>query len=39
MSSTYYMKNINNDKMRRDMVVGKVAAHLCVNTNYQRLEI
>ena len=24
------MKKINNDKRRRDMVVGKVAAHLCL---------
>ena len=33
-------KKINNDKRRRDMVVRKVMAHLCLaNTNYQRLEI
>ena len=24
------MKKFNNDKKRRDMVVGKVAAHLCL---------
>jgi hypothetical protein len=29
MSNTNYMKKINNDKRRRDMVVGKVMAHLC----------
>jgi hypothetical protein len=29
MSNTNYMKKINNDK-RRDMVVGKVVAHLCL---------
>ena len=40
MSNTNYMKKeINNDKWRRDMVVGKVAAPLCLNTNYQRIEI
>ena len=40
MSNTNYMKKkINNDKWRRDMVVGKVAAHLCLKTNYQRNEI
>jgi hypothetical protein len=34
-------KKINNDKRRRDMVVGKVVAiHLCLTrTNYQRIEI
>jgi hypothetical protein len=30
MSNTIYMKKFNNDKMRRDMVVGKVVAHLCL---------
>ena len=30
MSNTNYMKKINNDKRRRDMVVGKVVAHLCL---------
>ena len=32
------MEKINNDKMRMDMVVGKVAAHMS-NTNYQRIQI
>ena len=33
MSSTNYMKKkINNDKWRRDMVVGKVAEPLCLYT-------
>jgi hypothetical protein len=31
-------KKINNDKRRRDMVIGKVVAHLS-NTNYQRIKI
>jgi hypothetical protein len=31
MSNTNYMKKINNDKRRRDMVVGKVVAHLCLS--------
>ena len=26
-------KKINNDKRRRDMVVGKVVAHLCLTLN------
>jgi rRNA maturation protein Rpf1 len=30
MSNTNYMEKINNVKMRRDMVVGKVVAHLCL---------
>jgi hypothetical protein len=31
MSNANYMKkNINNDKWRRDMVVGKVVTHLCL---------
>ena len=30
MSNTNYMKKINNDKRRRDMIVGKVVAHLCL---------
>jgi hypothetical protein len=30
MSNTIYMQKFNNDKMRRDMVVGKVVAHLCL---------
>ena len=31
MSKTNYMeKQIDNDKMRRDMIVGKVAAHLFI---------
>ena len=40
MSNTNYTKKeIDNDKWRKDMVVGKVAALLCLNTNYQRIEI
>jgi hypothetical protein len=31
--------NSNNDKRRRDMVVGKVVAHLCLPLIYQRIEI
>ena len=31
MTNTKYMKKkINNDRRRRDLVVGKVAAHLCL---------
>jgi hypothetical protein len=30
MSNTNYMKKSNNCKRRRDMVVGKVVAHLCL---------
>jgi hypothetical protein len=31
MSNPNYMKKkINNDKRRRDMIVGKVVAHLCL---------
>ena len=30
MSNTNYMKKINNDEWRKDMVVGKVVAHLCL---------
>ena len=31
MSNTNYMrKKSNNDKMRRDMEVGKVVAHICL---------
>jgi rRNA maturation protein Rpf1 len=30
MSNTNYMEKIYNVKMRRDMVVGKVVAHLCL---------
>ena len=39
MSNTDYMKKKNNDKRGKDMVVGKVAVHLCLNTNYQRIKI
>jgi hypothetical protein len=37
MSNTNYMKKINNDK-RRDMVVGKAAAHLCLTLNIFELK-
>jgi hypothetical protein len=33
------MKNkINNDKRRRDMVVGKVVAHLCLTLTIKELK-
>ena len=38
MSNTNYMEKINNDKRRRDMVVGKVAAHLCLTLNIKELK-
>jgi hypothetical protein len=38
MSNTNYMKKqINNDK-RRDMVLGKAAAHLCLTLNIFELK-
>jgi hypothetical protein len=40
MSNTNYMKKkINNDKRRRDMVVGNVVVHLCLTLIIQRIEI
>ena len=33
------MKKINYDKRRRDMVVGKVAAHLCLTLIIKELKI
>jgi hypothetical protein len=39
MSNTNYMKkNINNDKRRRDMVVGKVMAYLCLTLIIKELK-
>ena len=38
MSNTNYMKKINNDKRRRDMVVGKVVAHLCLTLIIEELK-
>ena len=39
MSNTNYMNGkINNDKWRRDMVVGKVAAHLCLTLINEELK-
>ena len=38
MSNTFYIKKINNDKRRRDMVVGKVAAHLCLTLIIKELK-
>ena len=39
MSNTNYMKKeINNDKRRRDMVVGKVVAHLCLTLIIKELK-
>jgi len=32
-------KKINNDKRRRDMVVGKVVAHCMSNTNYMKKKL
>ena len=32
------MKNNKNDKRRRDMVVGKVAAHLCLTLIIKELK-
>jgi hypothetical protein len=32
-------KKINNDKRRRDMVVGKVVAHLCLTLIIKKIEI
>ena len=29
-NTNYIYKKINNDKRRRDLVVGKVVAHLCL---------
>ena len=31
-------KKINNDKRRRDMVVGKVVAHFCLTLNIKELK-
>jgi hypothetical protein len=31
-------KKINNDKRRRDMVVGKVVAHLCLTLIIKKLK-
>jgi hypothetical protein len=38
MSNIDYMKKINNDKRRRDMVVGKVSAHLCLRLIIKELK-
>jgi hypothetical protein len=38
MSKTNYMKKNNNDKRRRDMVVGKAAAHLCLTLIIKELK-
>ena len=32
------MKRINNDKSKRDMVVGKVTAHLCLTLIINELK-
>jgi hypothetical protein len=37
MSNTNYMKK-KNDKMRRDMVLGKVVAHLCLTLIIKELK-
>jgi hypothetical protein len=36
--SKYMKKIINNDKRRRDMVVGKVVAHLCLTLIIKELR-
>ena len=38
MSNTNYMKQINNDKRRRDLVVGKVVVHLCLTLIIKELK-
>jgi hypothetical protein len=38
MSNTNYLKKNNNGKMRRDMVVGKVVAHLCLTLIIKELK-
>jgi len=39
MSNINYMKKkISNDKKRRDMVVGKVVAHLCLTLIIKELK-
>ena len=32
-------KNINNDRRRRDMVVGKVVVHLCLTLIIKELKV
>jgi hypothetical protein len=40
MSNTNHMKKkINNNKRRRDMVVGKVVAHLCLTLNIYKKKL
>jgi hypothetical protein len=40
MSNTIYMKKkINNDKRRRDKVIGEGGGTFMSNTNYQRIKI
>jgi hypothetical protein len=39
VSNTNYMKKkINNDKWRRDMVVGKAVTHLCLTLIIKELK-
>jgi hypothetical protein len=39
MSNTLFMKKtINNDKRRRDMIVGKVVVHLCLTLITKELK-
>jgi hypothetical protein len=39
MSNTNYMKKkVNNDKRRKNMVVGKVVAHFCLTLIIKELE-
>jgi len=33
------MKKINNDKRRKEVVVGKVAAHLCLTLIIKKMKI
>ena len=37
-SVSKHMKKMNNDKRRKEVVVGKVATYFLSNTNYQRIE-
>ena len=38
MSNTNYMKKKKNDKRRRDMIIGKVAAYLCLTLIIRELK-
>jgi hypothetical protein len=38
MSNTKDLQKINNDKRRRDMIVGKVVVHLCLTLIIKELK-